>query len=215
MKNFVVISVLFFSISAAGQNPYSRINQLEEDFRILFDPIPIKQGQETYFFHYGLTLLKQDSLKKAGQIFDRIYWLDTTSISGKQALAYRKIIEKKVIKETKNNLNNIWVWNWSGTNWGETDSPSKSGTTKWIELNGKTITFYQNNNLIRQTRYTLTQTFDWVSGFLTNHIQYKDSKEEWYFTLTSMNDFYADRLWIEQKSTFVCGNYGECYLLKK
>lgn len=128
---------------------------------------------------------------------------------------YRKKIEQKIIQETQDNLNNIWNWNWSGTNWGASDFPSKTNMTKHIQLDGKVITFYRNDTLIRQTKYVLTQNFDWINGFLTNHLQYVDNHEEWYFNLTSMTHFTSERIWIEQKSNFECGNYGECYLLDK
>jgi hypothetical protein len=113
MKTIIFISALFFSILVVGQSPYARLNK---DYRSLFDPIPIDKGQEKQFFEYAMALYNQDSLKKAGQIFDRIYWLDTTSLLGKQSLLFRKQIEEKVMKQARHNLNSVWTWNWSGTN---------------------------------------------------------------------------------------------------
>ena len=210
MKTLILIAALLFSTVAVGQNPYARLN---DEFGSLFDPMPIDKGQEQQFFDYAVRLYRQDSLRKAGQIFDRVYWLDTASLTGKQSLLLRKQIEQKVMKQTQDNLNNVWIWNWSGTNWGPSDFPAKFNKTKRIELDGKTIKFYRNDTLVRQSKYVLTQTFMWVGGFLTNHIKYEDTKEEWYFNLTSMFNFTSDRLWIEEKSKYVCGNYGECYLL--
>jgi hypothetical protein len=212
MKTLIFISALFFSTHVIGQSPYAR---LTGEFRSLFDPIPIDKGQEKQFFDYAMALYQCDSLKKAGQLFDRVYWLDTTSSLGKQSLLFRSQIEEKAKKQARENLNSVWTWDWSGTNWGATDSPSKSKKIKRIELDGTTIKFYHNDILVRQTEYTLTQTFTWIGGYLTNHIKYGDNKEEWYFHLTSMYDFTSDRLWIEQKSKYLCGNYGESYLLDK
>ena len=197
---------------AAAQNPYARLN---DAFRSLFDPIPIDNGQAQQFFDYAVQLYQRDSLKKAGQLFDRVYWLDTASFTGRQSLLLRKQIEEKVIRQTRENLNSGWIWNWSGTNWGADDTPAKSKTTRRIELDGSTIMFYRNDSLVRQSTHTLTQTFTWVDGFLANEIKFEDTKEAWYFTLTGLDSFTADRLWVEKKSKFVCGNYGECYLLDK
>src|SRR5262245_36929360 len=122
MKPLLLIAAFFFSITAIGQNPYAR---LQGELRTMFDPIPIDKGQETEFFNYAITLYNEDSLKKAGQIFDRIYWLDPASKLGKLSLDYRTKIEEIVIKKTNENLNSVWNWNWSGSNWGPTDSPTK------------------------------------------------------------------------------------------
>jgi hypothetical protein len=98
-----------------GQSPYARLNN---EFRKLFDPIPIDKGQEQHFFDYAVKLFQQDSLRKAAQIFDRVYWLDTSSNLATEALWYRKEIEQKVILQTQANLNNSWNWRWTGTGWG-------------------------------------------------------------------------------------------------
>jgi hypothetical protein len=212
MKLLIFIVALFSSTLVAAQNPYARLNN---EFRSLFDPVPIDKGEEQEFFNYGIKLFEQDSLKKSGQIFDRIYWLDTSAYLAKQSLLYRKKIEKKIIQQTQHNLNSIWNWSWSGTNWGPNDSPAETNKTKHIQLDGAIIKFYRNDTLVRQTKYVLTQNFNWVNGFLSNHLQYVDNNEQWYFNLTTIASFTSDRLWIEQKSNYVCGNYGECYLFDR
>ncbi len=212
MKILTYISILFLSTIAVGQNPNSQKN---DEFRMLFDRVQIDKGEEQHFFDSAVKLYEQGFLKQAGQIFDRIYRLDSSSFLGKHSKSLLMKIEETVLKQTQYNLNNSWNWNWSGTNWGPTDLPSKSNITKRIQLDGTSIKFYRNDTLTRETKYTLTQTLDWFWVFLTNRIQYEDTKEEWFFQLTSLYDFTSDRIWIEKKSNSVCGNYGECYLLDK
>jgi hypothetical protein len=207
----LLISFLF-SCFINAQNPYSSLN---DDYREIFDDIPIDKGQEKEFFDYAVKLYQLDSLKKAGQIFDRLFWLDTTSETGRQSLSFRKKIEEKIIQQTQANLHNSLRWTWSGSNWGQTDWPEKSNTTKRIELDGKTIRFYQNDTLVRKTGYLLVQSFNWVFGFLNNQIQYLDNNEVWFFNLGSLEGFTSESIWIERKSDYVCGNYGESYLLNQ
>src|SRR5688572_17231002 len=103
MKLFLFISTYLFSLSVLGQNPYEQFKG--KFYRDLFDRIPIEKGAETDFFDQALKLYQENSLKKAGQIFDRIYWLDTSATLGKQALELRKQIENKVIDRWKEYLN--------------------------------------------------------------------------------------------------------------
>ncbi len=98
MKTLIFIFALFVSTLVVGQNPYARLNN---KFRHLFDRIPIDKGQEQEFFSYAIKLYQQDSLKKAGQIFDRVFWLDTSSYLATQSLLYGKEIEQKVIQQTE------------------------------------------------------------------------------------------------------------------
>jgi hypothetical protein len=143
-----------------------------------------------------IQLLKQDSLKKAAQIFDRIYWMDTSSLIGTESLSHRTTIEQKIIERTKANFIGSWTWNWTGTGWGATDSPKMSGLKKRMELDCSTIKFYRNDSLIRETTYSLVQSFDWVYGYLGNLFQYQDTKEEWVFKLISIDNFTSNSLWI-------------------
>ena len=210
MKTLFFLLALFIVNLALGQSPYARLNN---EFRKLVDPIAIDKGQEQYFFDFAVKLFKQDSFRKAGQIFDRLYWLDTSANLATQSLWYREQIEKSVILQTQNNLNNSWNWRWSGTGWGASDS-SIENKRKRIELDGKTIRFYFNDSLTRQTNYILTQRFDWINGFLSNRVQYKDNNEEWIFNLSLFGSFTSDALWIERKSTVTDGG-GEAYRLDK
>ena len=208
MKTLYFILALFVSTLVAGQNPYARPNN---EFRKLFDPIPVDKRQEQKFFNYAIKLFEQDTLRKAGQIFDRFYWLDTSSSLGTQALLYRKKIEQKIILQTQDNLNNSWNSTWSGKGWGINDS-SEASQNKRLQLDGNTIKFYLNDSLARQTNYVLTQRFDWVNGFLINHVRYCDTNEEWYFNLAPFGRFTSDVLSIEKKSNQSHG-YGEAYIL--
>ena len=61
----------------------------------------------------------------------------------------------------------------------------------------------------------MKQSFNWMSGYLTSLIIYDDTKEEWYYNLLSWDTFTSDNLRIEQKTNYVCGNYGETYGLIK
>jgi hypothetical protein len=210
MKTLHLILAIFISTLVVGQSPYVRLNN---EFRKYFDPIPIDKGQEQQFFDYAVKLFQQDSLRKAGQIFDRVYWLDTSSHLATQSLWYRKKIEQSAIVQTLNNLNNSWNWRWSGTGWGASDTVSKF-KTKRIELDGSTIKFYLNDSLTRQTDYVLTQRFNWISGFLSSLVQYKDNGEEWYFSLSYFGSFTSDGLWIERKSNRT-HPYGEAYRIDK
>lgn len=211
MKTLYLILTLFISNLAEGQSPYARLNN---EFRKLFDDIPIDKGREQQFFDYAIKLFQQDSLRKAGQIFDRVYWLDTVSSLATQSLWYRKKIEEKVILQTQVNLNNTWNWTWSGTGWGASDS-SVENKRKRIELDGSTIKFYFNDSLTRQTNYVLTQRFNWINGILNNLVQYKDNGEEWYFGLLSFfGSFTSDALWIQRKSNIIDGG-GEAYRIDK
>lgn len=206
MKTLYFILALFFTHLTSGQSPYARLNN---EYRKLFDPIPVDKGQEQQFFDYAVRLFEQDSLRKAGQIFDRVYWLDTNSVLAKQSLKYRNQIEQKAILQTQLNLNNTWNWKWSGTGWGPSDTAS-TFKRKRMELDGATIRFYFNDSLTRQTKYVLTQRFDWVWGVLNNLVHYKDNDEEWYFSLSPLGSFTSGGLWIERKSNIIDGG-GEAY----
>ena len=227
MKTLCFILALFTSSFIAGQSPYARLDkefrrlvdemaiekEREQQYRHLFDDIPIEKGQEQQFFDYAVKLFQQDDIRKAGPLFDRVYWLDTSSTLATQSLWYRKRIEQTVIVQTQANLNNTWNWKWSGTGWGASDTASRFKRKK-IELDGNTIRFYFNDSLIRQTNYILTQRFDWINGFLSNLVQYKDNDEEWHFNLSSFGSFTSDGLWIERKSNIIDGG-GEAYGLDK
>ncbi|HRN46303.1 MAG TPA: hypothetical protein PLH20_16265 [Flavobacterium sp.] len=202
----------FISSIAFGQSPYARFNN---EFRHLFDNIPIDKGQEKGYFDYAKELFRMDSVKKAGQIFDRVYWLDTTSEIAKEASLYRSLIESNIKYQARQNLFNSWNWGWSGSNWGASETQVKSGKTKKIKINDKEIRFYTNDTLVRATSYTLIQLFDWRNGYLTNLVKYDDNNEEWFYRLNSIDTFTSDYLWIEQKTSYVCGNYGESYKLDK
>jgi hypothetical protein len=206
---YFILAILIYN-TAVGQSPYARLNN---EFRKLFDDIPFDKGQEQQFFDYAMKLFEQDSLRKAGQIFDRVYWLDTASSLATKSLQYRKKIEEKVILQTQANLNNTWNWTWSGTGWGATDTVSKF-KRKRIELDGSTIRFYFNDSLTRQTNYVLTQGFDWINGIVNNLVQYKDNGEEWYFSLSPFRSFTSDALWIQKKSNMIDSG-GEVYMIDK
>lgn len=212
MKIFFFLVVLFIANLLVAQNPY---DQLKGEFRTLFDPIPIDKGQEEAFFTYAIQLYQQDSLKKAGQLFDRLYWLDTAGVIGKKSLAYRNKIEEQVLRQTRGNLKGPWIWGWSASSWAPPDSSSLTKKGQRIELNDTTIIFYRNDSLIRRTRYTLNQRFDWLHGFLINQLQCSDNQEQWSFTLASLNQFTSDRLWIEQPSASLSATSGELYLLDR
>ena len=210
MRILVSILVLFISNITLGQNPYARI---DGQLRQLIDPFIIEKGREQRFFDYDIKLYQQDSLRKAGQIFDRVYWLDTTSRLATKSLQYRKKIEEKIIIQTRANLKNVWHWKWTGTGWGPTDTASDV-KRKRIELTDSTIKFYLNDSSTRQTNYVLTQRFDWINGFMSNLIQYKDNGEEWHFGLSAFGNFTSDYLWIERKSNIIDGP-GEAYTIEK
>ncbi len=212
MKTLLIIVFFFFSNFLFGQSPYT---SLTGEFRTLFDNIPIDKGQEEKYFKYAVELFNADSLRKAGQIFDRVYWLDTTSTLAKKSINYRNLIEQKVVYQTKKNLMSSWDWGWSGTNWGATETKENSKKTKKIEISKREIHFYINDTLVRTTEYKLSQRFNWVNGFLTNLVVYSDTNEEWYYNLMSFDSFISDNLRIEQKTDYVCGNYGETYGLTK
>jgi hypothetical protein len=212
MKTTLFLSALLFSVIAGAQNPYQSLNN---EFRHLFDPIPIDKGQEQQFYEYAIKLFQQDSLQKAGQIFDRVYWLDSSSLLAKQALVYRSKIEQVVIEKIKANLTGIWNWDWTGTAWGVTDSPERSKVIKRMELDDSTIRFYRNDTLMRVTKYSLVQSFRWVNGYVEKLVQYQDTKEEWAYNLVSMDSFTSNYLWLV-KVTKVGGSHplGESYSLE-
>jgi hypothetical protein len=213
MKTPLLISALLFSIIAASQNPYAWLKN--DKHRHMFDEIPIDKGQEQQFYTYAIQLLAKDSLIKAGQIFDRVYWLDTSSLLGKESLSYRKKVEQKVIEQAKAKFIGVWSWNWTGTSWGATDSPEMSGVNKRMELDCSTIKFYRNDSLIRETTYSLMQSFRWFYGSLSNLIQYQDTKEEWAFNFISMDSFTSNRLWIYKMEKIVSSHpVGQSYYLE-
>ena len=138
MRTLFFIALFLNSNLSFGQNPYVFINK---DFRDFFDHIPIDKGQENKYFNYAVELLKKDSLKKAGQIFDRLYWLDTSTSISKQSLNYRNKIEQKVISQSRKNLLNTWHWGWSGTNWGATETRRNTNKTKRLVILKNEIEF--------------------------------------------------------------------------
>ena len=212
MRTRLFISAFLISNFTFGQSPYARLNN---EFRSLFDNIPIDKGQEEKYFTYAKDLFNKDSLKKAVKIFDRLYWLDTSTTISKKSLNFRNSIEQKVISQTRENLLNSWNWGWSGTNWGATETQANTNKTKRLVILKNTIEFYINDTLVRTTKYDLTQSFNWVGGYLTNLIIYDDTKEQWYYNLMGWDTFTSDNLRIEQKTNYVCGNYGETYGLSK
>jgi hypothetical protein len=212
MKRLIFILMFFNTVSLNGQSPYRRTN---DEFLKVMDQIPIKAGQGLDFFEYAVKLYETDSLQKAGQIFDRIYWLDTSSILGRKSLKLRNEIEQKVNRLVWVQLNNAWDWSWSGTNWGPTDRRYISWVTKRIEIDYHGIKFYRNDTLSRETKYILTNTFDWMFGTVTSHMLFLDNNERWYISFRTYKGFVSNSFWIEQKTKYVCGNYGEGYKLRE
>ena len=213
MKLLFILIYIFFSLTSVCQiqNPYKKY--LVEDmkgFRKWSDPIPIDKGQEKMYFQYATLLYKQDSLQKAGQIFDRIYWLDTASRIGMQALIYRTKIENKIDDETRQGL--LGTWDWSNCP-SETDNKKSTmeRKNKKIVFQKDQIIFYENDSIRRRTAYQLTQIFDWVDGFLHNCIKYKDSNEEWLYDIRQLDAFVSDDLKVILKSSIGHIEYVECY----
>src|SRR5690606_12437666 len=114
-------------------------------------------------------------------IFHKIYQLDSTSKIGVEALSRRNKIEERVLRETQENLNSVWVLLGSGSNWGH-KKVSATEPPRRMELDGTTIRFYRNDSLVRETKYDLTQFFLWELGWLAIVVHYEDTKEEWNFT---------------------------------
>jgi hypothetical protein len=167
-------------------------------------------------------------LKLAGEIFHHVhYWADSSSKIKKQARFYLQKTEEKIKKRAQSNFNNSWDWSWSGTNrgqvdwgsagWGPADSPEKSNKTKRIELDGKIIRFYTNDSLVRETSYILTQSFNWINGFLHTQVKYLDNNESWYIFLLDTDNYKSACIWIQKEPIFGYGSrsYGEYYLLSQ
>lgn len=200
------MAMIFLTINSFGQNPYSKLNISRGVFR----EIKVEKEQATEFFDYAVWLSERDSLRKAGEIFHKIYLLDSVSKIGVEALSRRNKIEERVLRETQEILNSVWVLLGSGSNWGHkkvsaTEPPSR------MELDGTTIRFYRNDSLVRETKYDLTQFFLWELGWLAIVVQYEDTKEEWNFSFGPWGAFTSDRLVIEERTKYVCGNYHEVY----
>src|SRR5690606_41440818 len=89
------MAMIFLTINSFGQNPYSKLNIPRGVFR----EIKVEKEQATEFFDYAVWLSERDSLRKAGEIFHKIYLLDSVSKIGVEALSRRNKIEERVLRE--------------------------------------------------------------------------------------------------------------------
>lgn len=210
---FIFLISLIFSVATHGQaeNPYKKYltNELK-GVREWADPIPIDKGQEEKYFKYAVGLLKQDSLQKAGQIFDRIYWLDTASALGKQAYGYRATIESRISIDSKKALQGVWIQR-NCVSDNTANKRAAEQKSKTIVFQDDKIVFYERGKITRTTSYQLSKLFNWVDGFSHNTIKYLDTGEEWYYDMRELDSFVTDNLHITQRSRAENSEIFECY----
>lgn len=181
---FIFFILILFANSSFSQSPYKRL--VDDELQNWFDPIPIKKEQKEFYFKYALNLYNQDSLIKAGQIFDRIFWLDTLGETGNEALQLRGKIEEKLKEKITPQLYGKWkksicIYPWNSIKKRDTFEL----VNNYIVINRQTIIFFEKDSLKRETKYNLKQSFNWIDGYISNQISYADNNEEWFYTISN------------------------------
>jgi hypothetical protein len=219
-KHIILFSLVLFGgvNKVLSQDPYAHIRTIQpKEARLLVDPIPIDKGEEQKYYAYALSIFNQgsdDSLLKAGQIFDRLYWLDTLGEIGKNSLKYRISIETQIKSKTNEALFGLWLLAyvppapWSGLKKPrELTKPSK----KIIIANDK-IMFYLNDTLTRTTTYSIRQQFNWQYGVTSSIITYSDDGVKWYYGLSDLFALISDELKVQLvKDGYNNNEYVEVY----
>lgn len=198
MKQLLIsVILLTFTKYLFAQSPYQSL--IDKDVEGWFDPIPIKYEQRDSFFVYAKDLYKKDSLIKAGQIFDRLFWLDTTGRLGKNPLRYRIMIEKKISTLTITGLEGKWNQHDDTISSESKEDKTYSNLRKnYIVFNPKYIFFYENSELKKSIKISTRQQYNWVLGFTNLVVTYEDRKEDLVYSISNIVEIVSKQLRISK-----------------
>lgn len=165
----------------------------------------------------------RDSIFKAFRLLKHLHYFDSSIYSNKILQQLFSQIEKKSYDYYHDNLLGEWVFEWSGSNWG-TSETSASKKEKIIFTESKAL-FYTNDSLNRQTSYKIRNDF---KGYLSKEIFFllylEDTKAAWEINFQNKGADYVAKLkfseehvglFINENYHCICGCHERIYLKKK
>lgn len=144
---FLVFACCCIANMAFGQKFYPR-ERLEP---------PANPAQTAAYFQKGLRYMKADSVKSAWHLFNCIMVYDSAS---KEAAIIKKMEDSLVVlhmQAFRDHFIGRWNWIGDGSNWGESETPKTCHCTRHLEITDSTITYFQNDTLLKVFRYAFEQ----------------------------------------------------------
>lgn len=166
--------------------------------------IEIKKGEEKAFFKTASEYVKHDSLIPALSIYRILSYTDRPAGCRRKATVLYDKTEKLALAKVQNRLQGNWRWIWSGSNWGIENRPADCDCSQMITINKNSITFYQNDTLIRTTTFRLFKDFGWRTQKDYNEIsiELNDKSEKWHILF--------DGTWWTPEDGFTINKYYGC-----
>lgn len=217
-----ILTIFFFCIAhkTIAQKPYPTLfidNGTLPCDQIKFGNDTIKPSNRIIYYNYAIKLSDNensfiDSVNKAGQIFDRIYRIDTASEIGINALAKRTAIETQLIAKIKICLLGTWQAVECIDPWGENMKTAGRKIDGQVTISENEMEFVKNQK--RETiEYDSRYYFNWdFFASTTIMLLLKDSTDKLYISFRYSGDKPLFRSIILEKSMgSPPSEYPKCY----